>query len=300
MKEKIYSSTHLRDEIAISDIVTIHYFEFSKDYNFSGESHGFWELVYVDGGELTVISENAERKLKKGEVIFHKPNEWHSLKADGKSAASAIIISFYCNSESMSAAEGKIFSIGNLERILLTDIISEAKNAFDTPLSDLVTPKLRRKKDAAFGAEQLIKLNLCKLIINLLRNERSPALSSTKRNLDEGLFGEIIEFLEGNLDKKLSLDEIARHAGISKTALKKLFSEKAGCGACERFNNMKIDQAKIYIRENNYNFTQIAELLGYNSVHYFSSQFKKLVNMTPTEYASSIRALTREAERFEQ
>ena len=85
---------------------------------------------------------------------------------------------------------------------------------------------------------------------------------------------------------------------VSKTALKQLFKKNTGSGVCDYFIKLKIERAKTYIRENNYNFTQIAEMLGYNSVHYFSAQFKKIVAMSPTEYAASIRALTSEAERF--
>ena len=39
------------------------------------------------------------------------------------------------------------------------------------------------------------------------------------------------------------------------------------------------------------NFTQISEQLGYTSIHYFSRQFKKVTGMTPSEYASSIKAM---------
>ena len=39
------------------------------------------------------------------------------------------------------------------------------------------------------------------------------------------------------------------------------------------------------------NFTQIADALGYTSIHYFSRQFKKITGMTPSEYASSIKVL---------
>ena len=46
------------------------------------------------------------------------------------------------------------------------------------------------------------------------------------------------------------------------------------------------------IRDEQMNFTQIAEALGYSSIHYFSRQFKKLAGMTPSEYASSIRAIS--------
>lgn len=45
------------------------------------------------------------------------------------------------------------------------------------------------------------------------------------------------------------------------------------------------------IRTNRMNFTQISEHLGYTSIHYFSRQFKKVTGMTPSEYASSIKAM---------
>ena len=62
-------------------------------------------------------------------------------------------------------------------------------------------------------------------------------------------------------------------------------------GVIEYFSKMKIDSAKHLIRIGNLNFSQIAERLGYNSIHYFSRQFKQLTGMTPTEYASSVKAM---------
>lgn len=44
----------------------------------------------------------------------------------------------------------------------------------------------------------------------------------------------------------------------------------------EYFGTLKIDAAKRMIREGTHNFTEIAALLGYNSIHYFSRHFKRL------------------------
>ena len=54
------------------------------------------------------------------------------------------------------------------------------------------------------------------------------------------------------------------------------------------FNNIKIEKAKEYIRENEKNFTQISDELGFTSIHYFSRLFKKKTGMTLTEYRSSV------------
>ena len=45
-----YVKTQLKREITIPAIVTIHYFEYMKDFAFKGESHDFWEFLYVDKG----------------------------------------------------------------------------------------------------------------------------------------------------------------------------------------------------------------------------------------------------------
>ena len=295
-----YKGTRLKDEIIIRELVTVHYYELSKDYHFAGEKHDFWEMVYADKGELLVKNDDSEVLLKSGDMVFHKPNEWHSMTADGVSAPSVVVISFKCNSPVMEGVEGRVFSAGGTQRTLLSKILEEVSHAFDSPLGELYTKELSRRENALFGSEQMIKLYLTELMISVLRNEKLPAASTLKRNLDSGLFSDICVFLEESIGSKLSLEDIARYAGISKTGVKQLFREQAGCGACEYFTRKKIDRAKKYIREANYNFTQIAELLGYDSIHYFSRQFKMYVKMSPTEYASSIRALAGEAGVFEQ
>ena len=68
------------------------------------------------------------------------------------------------------------------------------------------------------------------------------------------------------------------------TRIQKVLSE---LGVCSR------RAAEEMIRQGSHNFTEIAALLGYNSIHYFSRHFKKVTGMTPSEYASSVKVLAR-------
>ena len=52
-------------------------------FSFTGESHDFWELVYADKGDVTVFADDKSFVLEQGNVIFHKPNEWHNVRANG-------------------------------------------------------------------------------------------------------------------------------------------------------------------------------------------------------------------------
>ena len=69
-----------------------------------------------------------------------------------------------------------------------------------------------------------------------------------------------------------------------------LISETGG-GVMEYFGRRKIEAAKEMIRRDDGNFTEIANRLGYQSIYYFSRHFKKVTGMTPSEYASGVRAL---------
>ena len=55
--------------------------------------------------------------------------------------------------------------------------------------------------------------------------------------------------------------------------------------------NRKIDIAKQLLREDNLNISQIAERLGFSSVHYFSRTFREISGKTPSEYARSAKAI---------
>lgn len=84
----------------------------------------------------------------------------------------------------------------------------------------------------------------------------------------------MVEYLTLHLNEQLTLDDIAKGTLTGKSQLQHLIREQKGCGVIELFCRMKIDQAKLLIRENSLNFTEIANTLGYSSIHYFSRQFK--------------------------
>ena len=67
-----YESTRLRREFQIDELVTIHYFEYPLNFVFHGESHGFWEFLYVDRGSIRVTAGNQERTLTAGQAIFSR------------------------------------------------------------------------------------------------------------------------------------------------------------------------------------------------------------------------------------
>lgn len=296
-----YTGISLTRDFEIEKLFSCHYFEYMSDFYFAGEAHDFWEFLCVDRGEVEVTADSHQYTLKRGEIIFHKPNEFHGLRANGTVAPNLVVMSFQCNSPAMAFFEEKILTIGEVERNLLASIIMEAKNAFSSKLDDPYLEELIKAPFYHPGAEQLISLYLEQLLIQLYRRytaayRQMPVTQSIKLKNDMETYGRILSYLEDNLSSHLTIEQICHDNLIGRSQLQKLFREHKNCGVIDFFSRMKINAARQMIRNQNLNFTQIADHLGYTSIHYFSRQFKKITGMSPSEYASSIKLLSEDPE----
>ena len=294
-----YKSVVLEDSVTINRIISVHYFQYMSDFSFPGESHDFWDLVCVDRGEIDALAGDRRLTLKKGNILFHKPNEFHNVLTNGKVSPSLVVIGFECHSPAIKSFEDQLMSVQDTEKELMAQIIVEARNTFSGRLDDPYQEELIfNSEPLTFGSAQLISHYLEQLMIHLYRRYFSYSLPvRSSRFLAEASSGNdtynrIVRYMEEHLGERMTIDRICRDNLVGRSQLQKLFRDTKGCGVIEFFSMMKIDTAKQMIRDNQLNFTQIADRLGYNSIHYFSRQFKQITTMTPSEYATSIRLLS--------
>lgn len=280
-----YLKHRISDTIKINSIVTLYYYEFSGDYVFTGERHNFWEAVYVDKGTAIVVADNETKKLPHGSIIFHKPNEFHAIKSDSDNPPNVVIISFTASSAPMSYFNGFCSIVPKELRYHIKEILENARNTFDFPMKH---GYLELLECPAIGGEQMIKLHLEQLLIELMRQN---ATSFMKPNdvTDNKIVADCIEYMEKNLYNSISINDICRATNYSRTYICTLFKSKTGKTVVEYYNGMRIDEAKTLIRKNVYTCAQISDILGFNTPTYFSHVFSKHANMTPTEYKNSVK-----------
>ncbi len=286
-----FNSTHLKRVFNINEIITVHYFEYEKDYFFIGEKHDFWELVYVDKGEIEIDMGDEKKNLTQGNIAFHQPNEYHNLRANGIVAPNLIVVTFKCKSPSMNFFKKRILPLSDIEKHLLATIVRESMSSFSSPLENTFLTELTRKENQAFGSEQMIQLALEHLLISLYRNFDITRINSTtlRRGIDQDLLYSVLSYLNENICEKLTFSQITDSTGVGATKLKKIFKEQIGEGVMTHFAKMKIDIAKSLIREGNLNISQISLYLGFDSVHIFSRRFKQITGMSPSEYGKSVK-----------
>lgn len=286
-----YIGQALESEISIDKLYTIHYFEYGKRYAFPGERHDFWECVYVDRGEIIVTAREREVRLCRGEILFHEPNEWHTLRANGQVAPNLVVFSFSSDSPAMEYFRERHFRIGQRARALIGAVLREAGALFATPLGNPATHEMLRQEGAPRGTAQLIRLHLEELLLVLLREDHTPPETPARRVAEGDLYAHLCAYMQAHIGERMTLSDLGREGGVSESTVKAVFRRRAGCGAMAFYARMRVEAARTYIREGNYNLSEIADLLGYESIHYFSRQFRRICGMSPSEYSRSVRAL---------
>ncbi len=290
-----YIKTQLQSVINVSKIVTIHDYEFDRNFVFEGERHDFWEMVYIDKGQVQITRDEETLTLSQGELIFHRPNEFHAIRAFD-SSPNFFVVSFVCTSPAMVYFEKFHTVLDKTLKSFLTSIVSEAKKTFCVPKNDPYLKKLEKKENAAIGGEQLIKTYLEQLLILFIRgmtNREEPNVFPSKESMEMHLVSAVKRIVEENVEMPFCVGDVCRALGYSKSYLSRLFREQTGNTIAHYATEAKIKRAKLLIREGNLNFTQISNSLSFDNPQYFSRVFKRITDMTPTEFKTSLDFGTR-------
>lgn len=286
-----YSKEKIIKQINITHIISTFYYKSPKTFSFEGEKHDYWEFIYVDKGRLLISADHQEYILNAGELAFHCPNEFHAVYACENINTNFIVSAFVCKNSCMKYFEKKILNLNTFERQCLYKAVDYAASFLPEGLP--IEDDSSEVCDPPFGAMQLWQSSIEQMLVSIyLRGDsmkRQTRIDTyMHQNTCNQMAERVKEYLEGHLDQMLTLPEIANALCCSVSQMKKLFHQQYKQGIIDYFIDLKISEAKRMIKEGEYNFTQIASLLGYDNFSYFSKLFKTRTDMTMTECARSI------------
>ncbi|MDF2985687.1 MAG: hypothetical protein K0R50_1197 [Eubacterium sp.] len=264
----------MSSKINIIKIHTLFYQEKEKGFAFKGEAHDFLELTYIDKGKMYTEIDNKTILLEQGDVIFYNLNQFHTQWCDSNQSVSFITLTFDMDIDP-AVLFGRSHAVDNEIKALLQKIIFE-------------------KENNSLYSEDLILCYLKEFIIKLVRNlllEKTIVQqdSEVRTRIDDTIIEKCIDFIEKNIENKISVPEVARSIPISPSYLTLIFRKKTGVTVVDYINNFRLEKSKELINTSSLNFSQISEKLGYSSIHYFSRQFKLKYGISPSEYSRAIK-----------
>ena len=156
----------------------------------------------------------------------------------------------------------------------------ELKESFfeQTSLSESV---LRKAYDdlVLFGNDEIKSIiNLATILAKyfltekIIKQNHLPALQT------------VVDFIDVNLEKNLTIAYIEKQTYISKSSLYTLFREKFNTTVKEYINRKRIARACKMLRHSDESIEYISKFVGFSSGPYFSKVFKQVMKMTPIQY----------------
>lgn len=267
-----YNFPALKSNIVINSVLGSYFVVRGPNYSFPGEIHNFWEITYMDNGELTTYINNKEYLLKDHNLLFFAPGEQHSCKTDNSCSYLTIVFDMNIDEADALKLKDKVFTINAKERDLLAEI-----NRINN-LSDI------QSTNSFISTLQL-------LICELLKPETSRnsiVTTSMSQNYNNELLNEIVIYIGQNIYENITVEDLCYKFGLSRSSIQLLFKENLDVLPKQYISDLKFAKAKQMMKDSTYSISQVAKFCGFSSIHYFSRKFKEKYGVTPSSYAKSI------------
>ncbi len=252
------------------------------DYSFKGETHDFWECVYVMDGKVCLAADDRVYHMKTGDFIFHKPLELHKYHVDKNDFAKLFIFSFSLSGDLASFFENKVLTLSQMQRDIIFSLIdffrSKTNSSSDSPPKDHLLPVLAESKSNMFIAVNYVY----RLFLSISESFNESAETDNEKTK---IFKTAVNYMSDNIHLMLTIDDIAEKCCVSSSGLKKIFMLYTGLGVHKYFLRLKLNRATALLAGGK-SINAISEALGFSSQAYFSAAFKREFGYSPSKYTS--------------
>ena len=276
-----YLFERILPRIRISEILGYYYSIRNSGYHFKGEKHNYFELTYVDRGRLCTEVEGQHYELTEKELIIYGPGQFHSQSIPEGCSCSYVTIIF--------DMETIVYDVESTHYELLLNKVFEYDKKIYTLLKTFVS-------ESTSQIPYMNSLMLCLLqetIIRLLQSEfigkkSERPVTGARQHYQDELLEKILAYIEETIYEPLTIAEICQKFSMSRSSLQILFKENLDMPPKKYINELKLEKSRQMICENKYTISEIALMLGFNSIHYFSRAFTQKYHMAPSEYSKTL------------
>lgn len=249
-------------------------------------------LFYVQQGEGLINVSDHQFKMKKGSALIINSGIEYTIKAPEKSVK-YIVFNFDFVDDNSNISELIVPATQTTyDRSKLISHI-EFDNGKESALNTFLyieNAELIEKKAILLVSEYkkklsehqlMIKCLMSEILIDIIRIESMPTLSK------EGVARQILEYIEEHYNTPLTNKSLAAHFGYHPNYLSALIKKAVGTPLHQYLVHIRLLRAMEMLESGELNIGEISEQVGFCDTHHFSHYFKKVMNMSPSEYAKN-------------
>lgn len=286
-----------------------------SDWEYSRYVVQNYELMFLYQGEAYITVDKDNYILYPGDFIFLRPDQIFSSRTNPDNPCRYYIIHFKLdNPIDILTEETAIMQINdaikgfnyhdiydifempqiNFKRIYLSDM-HNLGNSKDN-IFDLLEKAVSERNQLNLSSEIMMSCYLCEILIMLSRltieNLKIDFIFNHANEIPRTIH-EAVYFIHENYTKQIGLKDICKYLGVSPQYLIRTFKKKLSRSPLEYINLFRISRAKDMLKYTSLTVKEITYEIGMQNPFYFSRLFRKIVDMTPTEFRKmSLRGYT--------
>ncbi|CAM3329140.1 MULTISPECIES: AraC family transcriptional regulator [Paenibacillus] len=265
----------------------IHYWGFMpRHFDNTEHKHSFFEACYVLAGTGSYLEDSTEFPLRPGTLFLSRPGIQHQIKS--RDGLSLCYVAFEPDDNSSSESYLSAFrQLAKQGKPVLQEAADQTPGLLWLSMLSLFKPASTGIQEAPPGLNGMAM----SLILSILSAHGSGihAASSPQETGDEGhsMFRQAEWFIKDNLNEPLSLERIAGHLHITTRHLTRLFRKYGHQSFVHYVQEQRVQKAKHMLLNTDRQIKEVAELCGFDSVHYFTRVFTSKLGVTPARFRRS-------------
>lgn len=251
--------------------------KYGGDWHSVPHTHNHVELFYIVGGKGQFLIEDQLYPVNANHLVIINPNVTHTEVSLNAQPLEYIVLGIEGIELAISDNSNGRFCI--LDHFESVEIHSCLRNI------------LREMEIKSTGYEDVCQAFMEILIIRLMRNTDLAVPTEPTVNTGNKQCASVRRYIDLHFKEPLNLDQLADEAHMNKYHLSHTFKREYGISPINYMINKRLDESKYLLAETDLSMSQIAQLLGFSSLSYFSQVFRRTQSVTPMEYRQSVKNL---------
>ena len=254
-----------------------------RKFSWKGEVRPDYAFLFVIAGDIEYQASTDSGRLLGGEALLLEPST--NVTASGQNVEMVFLTvapAFMMDYAVRMQLAGPTGNVG-FPRLLIKD---------DERLTALATSFASELTNEGAGREIVLEAGIEQLLVHLLRHfsnmRRSDELELSRVGLIDRRIRRAVELMNAQLDRDLSLKEIAAASYLSPFHFARLFKKLTGASPHAYLATLRTKRAQLLLAETDLSITEISSRVGYSTSSHFAKAFRQTTGLTPRAFRKAL------------
>lgn len=259
-----------KDRMRLLYVTHAHY---SPEWNSTTHTHGCTELFFITGGHGVFQVQKTQFPVAINDLVVINASVPHSEASQQLNPMEYVVL----------GVEG-LEAFADIDGYTLMHLHAE-----QVSISACLQLMIQECRGEQAGYDLTCQHLLEIILLQLLRREDfalSDAPSGPKSSKE---CGQVRQYIDNHFKENITLDQLAAMVHINKYYLSHAFRKEFNTSPINYLIERRIEESRFLLGETDHSLSQIAQILGFSSLSYFSQCFRKAEGISPMEYRKRCR-----------